>query len=53
MAGVTTTIGFPTLVTYDVCGGSGGEPGTEPETCPECNVSGERRGEPGRSWARW
>ncbi|HSM38140.1 MAG TPA: DnaJ C-terminal domain-containing protein, partial [Candidatus Limnocylindrales bacterium] len=36
-------ISFPTLVTCDVCDGSGGEPGTEPETCPECNGTGERR----------
>jgi len=43
ITGVTTTIHFPTLVTCDVCGGSGGEPGTEPETCPECHGSGERR----------
>jgi molecular chaperone DnaJ len=43
MSGVTHEISFPTLVTCDVCDGSGGEPGTEPETCPECNGSGERR----------
>ncbi|HET6819670.1 MAG TPA: molecular chaperone DnaJ [Candidatus Limnocylindria bacterium] len=43
MAGVTKEISFPTLVTCDVCGGAGGEPGTEPETCPECNGTGERR----------
>jgi molecular chaperone DnaJ len=43
MSGVTREITFPTLVTCDVCGGSGGEPGTEPETCPECNGTGERR----------
>ncbi|HEY7465016.1 MAG TPA: molecular chaperone DnaJ [Candidatus Limnocylindria bacterium] len=43
MSGVTKEITFPTLVTCDVCAGSGGEPGTEPETCPECNGSGERR----------
>jgi molecular chaperone DnaJ len=43
MSGVTKEISFPTLVTCDVCGGSGGEPGTEPETCPECNGTGERR----------
>jgi molecular chaperone DnaJ len=30
-------------VTCDVCNGSGGEPGTEPERCPECNGTGERR----------
>jgi molecular chaperone DnaJ len=43
MSGVTKEISFPTLVTCDVCGGAGGEPGTEPETCPECNGTGERR----------
>jgi molecular chaperone DnaJ len=25
------------------CEGAGGEPGTEPETCPDCNGSGEQR----------
>jgi molecular chaperone DnaJ len=43
ISGVTREISFPTLVTCDVCDGSGGEPGTEPETCPECNGTGERR----------
>jgi molecular chaperone DnaJ len=43
MAGVTAEVSFPTLVTCDVCAGSGGEPGTEPERCPECNGTGERR----------
>ncbi len=41
--GVTREIHFPTLVRCSVCGGSGGEPDSEPETCPECNGSGERR----------
>ncbi len=41
--GVTKEIRFPTLVRCEVCGGSGGEPGAEPETCPECNGTGERR----------
>jgi molecular chaperone DnaJ len=41
--GVTKEIRFPTLVRCPVCSGTGGEPGTEPETCPECNGSGERR----------
>jgi molecular chaperone DnaJ len=41
--GVTKEIRFPTLVRCSTCGGSGGEPGTEPETCPECNGTGERR----------
>jgi len=43
VSGVTREITFPTLVSCDVCGGSGGEPGTEPERCPECNGTGERR----------
>ena len=41
--GVTKEIRFPTLVTCGTCEGSGGEPGTEPETCPDCNGSGEQR----------
>ncbi|HYI66639.1 MAG TPA: molecular chaperone DnaJ [Candidatus Limnocylindrales bacterium] len=41
--GVTKEFSFPTLVTCAHCDGAGGEPGTEPETCPECNGSGEKR----------
>jgi molecular chaperone DnaJ len=41
--GVTKEIKFPTLVRCPVCDGSGGEPGTQPETCPECNGTGEKR----------
>jgi molecular chaperone DnaJ len=41
--GVTKEITFPTLVTCTRCEGVGGEPGTEPETCRECNGSGEQR----------
>ncbi|HYI67048.1 MAG TPA: molecular chaperone DnaJ [Candidatus Limnocylindrales bacterium] len=41
--GVTKEISFETQVTCDRCDGAGGEPGTEPETCPECNGSGEKR----------
>jgi molecular chaperone DnaJ len=41
--GVTREIRFPTLVRCAVCNGSGGEPGSEPETCPDCNGTGERR----------
>jgi molecular chaperone DnaJ len=41
--GTTREISFPTLVGCTVCDGTGGEPGTEPETCPECNGTGERR----------
>ena len=43
ISGVTAEVKFPTLVTCEVCAGSGGEPGTEPERCPECNGTGERR----------
>ena len=41
--GVTREITFPTLVTCPRCEGGGGEPGTEPERCPECNGTGEKR----------
>ena len=41
--GVTKKISFATLVTCGHCDGGGGEPGTEPETCPECGGSGEKR----------
>jgi molecular chaperone DnaJ len=41
--GVTKEISFPTLVTCGHCEGAGGEPGTELETCPECNGTGEKR----------
>jgi len=43
VAGVTREITFPTLVACPVCEGSGAEPGSEPETCPECNGTGEKR----------
>jgi molecular chaperone DnaJ len=43
ISGVTSEISFPTLVTCEACEGSGGEPGTEPERCPDCNGTGERR----------
>jgi molecular chaperone DnaJ len=43
VTGVTKEVTFPTLVTCDVCEGSGGEPGSEPERCPDCNGTGERR----------
>jgi molecular chaperone DnaJ len=41
--GVITEISFPTLVACSACEGSGVEPGTQPERCPECNGSGEKR----------
>jgi molecular chaperone DnaJ len=43
VAGVTREITFPTLVRCTVCEGSGAEPGSEPEKCPECNGTGEKR----------
>jgi molecular chaperone DnaJ len=43
VAAVTKEVTFPTLVTCEVCDGSGAEPGSEPERCPDCNGTGERR----------
>jgi molecular chaperone DnaJ len=41
--GVTKEISFSTLVHCRTCEGTGGEPGTEPERCPDCGGTGERR----------
>jgi molecular chaperone DnaJ len=41
--GVTTTVEVELPGPCDRCDGSGGEPGTHPETCPECGGSGEVR----------
>ncbi|MGH2427650.1 MAG: molecular chaperone DnaJ [Candidatus Limnocylindria bacterium] len=41
--GVTKEIVFPTLAGCARCAGTGGEPGIEPEPCPDCNGTGERR----------
>jgi len=43
VSGVTREIPFPTLVRCSVCDGSGAEPGSEPEKCPDCNGTGEKR----------
>jgi molecular chaperone DnaJ len=43
VSGVIREITFPTLVGCPVCEGSGAEPGSEPEKCPECNGTGEKR----------
>ncbi len=41
--GVIKEIKFPVLVRCATCEGSGAEPGSQPETCPECNGTGEKR----------
>ena len=41
--GVTKEVTFPTRAVCPRCEGAGGEPGTEPEACPDCNGTGERR----------
>ncbi len=41
--GVTTTVELDLPGPCDRCEGSGGEPGTHPERCPECGGSGEVR----------
>ena len=43
VTGISREIRFPTLVRCATCDGSGAEPGSEPERCPECNGTGERR----------
>jgi len=41
--GTTAKIRVPTLVTCEVCDGSGAKPGTKPMTCPTCNGAGQVR----------
>ena len=43
VSGVVREITFPTLVRCPICEGSGAEPGSEPEKCPDCNGTGEKR----------
>jgi len=43
VSGVTREISFPTLVRCATCEGTGAEPGSQPEKCPECNGTGEKR----------
>jgi molecular chaperone DnaJ len=43
VSGTTREISFSTLVACERCEGAGGEPGTEPQACPECGGSGEKR----------
>lgn len=41
--GTDVKIRVPTTVSCEACGGSGAEPGTEPEVCPTCNGVGQVR----------
>jgi molecular chaperone DnaJ len=43
VSGTSREITFRTLSRCAVCTGTGVEPGTEPERCPECNGTGEKR----------
>lgn len=39
--GVTTSVGFTADAACSACHGTGAEPGTLPETCPDCGGTGE------------
>jgi molecular chaperone DnaJ len=41
ISGVEKEIEFTSLARCETCNGSGAEPGTEPQTCPKCNGTGE------------
>jgi len=41
--GLETEINVPRTETCDTCYGSGAKPGTTPQTCPQCNGTGQSR----------
>ncbi len=41
--GCEKTLSIPRLTRCETCGGRGAKPGTAPQTCPQCNGSGQMR----------
>jgi molecular chaperone DnaJ len=41
--GCEKTLSIPRLARCETCGGKGAKPGTTPQTCPQCNGSGQMR----------
>jgi len=41
--GVEKTLSIPRLTRCETCSGRGAKPGTTPQTCPQCNGSGQMR----------
>jgi len=41
--GCEKTLSIPRLARCEACGGKGAKPGTTPQTCPQCNGSGQMR----------
>src|SRR5262249_31591030 len=41
--GCERTLSIPRLTRCETCGGRGAKPGTTPQTCPQCNGSGQIR----------
>src|SRR5215475_1349875 len=41
--GVEKTLSIPRLTRCETCAGRGAKPGTTPQTCPQCNGSGQMR----------
>jgi len=41
--GVEKTLSIPRLTRCETCSGRGAKPGTAPQTCPQCNGSGQMR----------